>query len=71
MSTNTQDASVEQEVTINQKILALIRLARPQFLIAYLIVGAGALVIGEMKGLSINFPMAIFSVVLALLSAFG
>jgi 4-hydroxybenzoate polyprenyltransferase len=71
VTTNTQDASVEQEVTINQKILALIRLARPQFLIAYLIVGAGALVIGEMKGLSINFPMAIFSVVLALVSAIG
>jgi 1,4-dihydroxy-2-naphthoate octaprenyltransferase len=62
---------VEKEVSINQKIFGLIRLARPQFLIAYLIVGVGGLVVGAQQGLDIDLYVALYSIIVVLISAIG
>lgn len=62
---------MEKEVSINQKIFGLIRLARPQFLFAYLIVGVGGLVVGAQQGLDIDIFVALYSVIVVLISAIG
>jgi 1,4-dihydroxy-2-naphthoate octaprenyltransferase len=62
---------MEKEVSINQKIFGLFRLARPQFLIAYLIVGIGGLVVGAWQGLDIDLFVAFYSIIVVLISAIG
>jgi 1,4-dihydroxy-2-naphthoate octaprenyltransferase len=62
---------MEKEVTINQKLIGLIKLARPQFLFAYLIVGVGGLVVGSQQGLEIDTYVAIYSMLAVLTSAIG
>ena len=62
---------MEKEVSNNQKLFGLIRLARPQFLIAYLIVGVGGLVVGAQQGLDIDFYVALYSIIVVLISAIG
>jgi 1,4-dihydroxy-2-naphthoate octaprenyltransferase len=62
---------VGKEVSLNQKIFGLIKLARPQFLIAYLIVGLGGLAFGAHQGLTVDTTIAIFSLVTVLISAVG
>lgn len=71
MTTNLENVTVEKEVSINQKIFGLIRLARPQFLIAYLIVGVGGLVVGAQQGLDIDLYVALYSIIVVLISAIG
>ncbi len=62
---------MEKEVSNNQKLFGLIRLARPQFLIAYLIVGVGGLVVGARQGLDIDLFVALYSIIVVLISAIG
>ncbi|MFX0207409.1 MAG: hypothetical protein ACFFDT_15580 [Candidatus Hodarchaeota archaeon] len=71
MATNLENINVEKEVSINQKIFGLLRLTRPQFLIAYLIVGVGGLVLGAKQGFNIDFHMALYSIIVVLISAIG
>ena len=71
MATNLENINIEKEVTINQKLFGLIRLARPQFLFAYLIVGLGGLVIGAQQGLEIDLFVAAYSIIAVLTSAIG
>ncbi len=71
MATNLENVNVEKKVTINQKIFGLIRLARPQFLFAYLIVGVGGLVVGAQRGLDIDIFVALYSIIVVLISAIG
>ncbi len=71
MTTNVQNLPLKKDVTINQKIIGLIRLARPQFLIAYLIVGLGGIVLGINQGFSADISIALYSIIIVLLSAVG
>lgn len=71
MTTNLENITVEKEVTLNQKIFGLIRLTRPQFLIAYLIVCIGGLVVGVRQGFNIDFYVALYSIIAILISAIG
>lgn len=71
MTTNVQNVPLEKNVSFNQKILGLIKLARPQFLIVYLIVGLGGLAFGAHQGLNVDINIAIFSIVTVLISAVG
>jgi len=69
--TNLESVVTKKEGSINQKIFGLIRLARPQFLIAYLIVGIGGLVVGVQQGFDIDFFIALYSLIVVLISAIG
>ncbi|MFX1517974.1 MAG: hypothetical protein ACFFC6_16860 [Promethearchaeota archaeon] len=71
MATNLENINIEKEVTINQKLFGLIRLARPQFLFAYLIVGLGGLAVGAQQGLEIDLFVAAYSIIAVLTSAIG
>ncbi len=71
MTSNLENVTTKKEITSNQKIFGLIRLARPQFLIAYLIVGVGGLVIGAWQELNIDFPVAFYSIIVVIISAIG
>ncbi|MHA2173764.1 MAG: hypothetical protein ACXAB2_02525 [Candidatus Hodarchaeales archaeon] len=53
------------------KILGLIKLARPQFLIAYFIVALGGLAQGLAQDFELNFFHAFFAISLTLVSAIG
>jgi 1,4-dihydroxy-2-naphthoate octaprenyltransferase len=68
----TENVTTEKAKDLpNMKIMGLIKLARPQFLIAYLIVALGALAQGLSQGFSINPFHAIFGILLILISAVG
>ena len=71
MVTNLKNIRIQKEVTTNQKIFGLVRLARPQFLFAYLIVGVGGLVVGVQQGFEVDFFVAIYSIIAVLTSAIG
>jgi len=71
LTTNVQNVPLEKDVSSNQKILGLIKLARPQFLIAYLIVGIGGIAFGAHQGWNVDINVAIFTLVTVLLSAVG
>ncbi|MFX0084497.1 MAG: hypothetical protein ACFFAU_02385 [Candidatus Hodarchaeota archaeon] len=71
MTTNIQNLRSNEDVTINQKIFGLIRLTRPQFLIAYLIVGLGGIVLGINQGYSADVSISLYSIITVLLSAVG
>ena len=59
------------EVSKKEKLVGLIKLARPQFLIAYFIVALGGLIMGLKENYLIDLPMAIFAIFTVLLSAIG
>lgn len=71
MATNLENISVEKEVTTNQKLIGLVRLARPQFLFAYLIVGVGGLAVGAQQGFELDSFVAVYSIIVVLTSAIG
>lgn len=71
MTTNLENIAEKKEVSMNQKIFGLIKLARPQFLIAYLIVCIGGLVVGVRQGFEIDSYTAIYSIIVILISAIG
>ncbi|UCE12876.1 MAG: hypothetical protein JSV04_11870 [Candidatus Heimdallarchaeota archaeon] len=71
MNTKVENVALGKEVPTNQKIFGLIRLARPQFLLAYLIVGVGGLAIGAQQGLDIDYFVAFYSIIVVLVSAIG
>jgi 1,4-dihydroxy-2-naphthoate octaprenyltransferase len=71
MTTNVQKIALNEDVTISQKLIGLIRLTRPQFLIAYLIVGLGGIVLGIKQGFVPDISIAIYSIITVLLSAVG
>ena len=71
MTTSTKNMSLEKDISLNQKIVGIIKLARPQFLIAYLIVGIGGIVVGLWHGFSMDIIVAIYSFLTVLLSAVG
>ncbi|MFX0123384.1 MAG: hypothetical protein ACFFAE_07065 [Candidatus Hodarchaeota archaeon] len=71
MATNLESVNAGKEVSINQKIFGLVRLARPQFLLAYLIVGIGGLVVGAQEGVGIDLFVALYSIIVVLISAVG
>ena len=55
----------------NMKLIGLIKLARPQFLIAYLIIALGALAQGIRQDFAIDIFHALFGILLVLVSAIG
>ncbi|MFX0012999.1 MAG: hypothetical protein ACFFB2_04160 [Promethearchaeota archaeon] len=71
MVTNLENVDVKNEVSNNQKIIGFVRLARPQFLLAYLIVGTGGLVVGAQQGFDVDLFVAIYSIMVVLISAIG
>lgn len=71
MTTSTKNLSLEKDVSLNQKIVGVIKLARPQFLIAYLIVGTGGIVVGLWQGYSMDTFVAFYSILVILISAVG
>ena len=63
--------SEKGKVLPSKKVIGLIKLARPQFLIAYLIISLGALTQGITQGLEIDMFHAIYGISLVLISAIG
>ncbi|NHJ39917.1 hypothetical protein [Candidatus Hodarchaeum mangrovi] len=63
--------SKEKRVSQKEKLVGLIKLARPQFLIAYFIVAIGGLTMGFKESYPIDLSMAVFAIFNALLSAIG
>ncbi|MFX0150544.1 MAG: hypothetical protein ACFFAJ_07200 [Candidatus Hodarchaeota archaeon] len=71
MTMSTKNISLEKDISLNQKIVGIIKLARPQFLIAYLIVSTGGIVVGLWHGFRMDIFVAIYSMLTVLLSAVG
>ncbi len=71
MTESTMSKINEQETLPFTKIIGFIKLTRPQFLIAYLIIALGALVQGLVQELTINSFHALFAISAALFSAIG
>jgi 1,4-dihydroxy-2-naphthoate octaprenyltransferase len=71
LTTNVKAINPEKDVSLDRKVFGLVRLARPQFLIAYLIVGTGGLVIGVRQGFNIDPFIAIYSIIVVIISAIG
>ncbi|MHA2224136.1 MAG: hypothetical protein ACXAC8_02955 [Candidatus Hodarchaeales archaeon] len=71
MTTTVGSVPTEQEISLNQKIIGIIKLARPQFLIAYLIVGTGGIIVGLWQGFSMDATMALYAFFAVILSAVG
>jgi 1,4-dihydroxy-2-naphthoate octaprenyltransferase len=71
MTKNLSSDKKVDETTITPKLLGFIKATRPQFLIAYLIVSFGALAQGVAKDYTIDPLVAVFSIILTLVSAIG
>ena len=71
MTTTTGSAPTEQKISLNQKFIGIIKLARPQFLISYLIVGTGGIIVGLWQGFSIDATIMSYSFFTVILSAIG
>ncbi len=71
MTETTINKTNEQETLPLTKITGFIKLARPQFLIAYFIIALGALAQGLVQEFSINAFHAIFAIFATLISAIG
>ena len=70
----TENISVDKEIdetTITPKLIGFIKATRPQFLIAYTIISFGALAQGIASNFTIDPFVAIFSIILTLVSAIG
>jgi len=63
--------SKERRISQKEKLAGLVKLTRPQFLIAYFIVAIGGLTMGLRENYSIDLSMAIFAILNVLLSAIG
>ncbi|MHA1993723.1 MAG: UbiA family prenyltransferase [Candidatus Hodarchaeales archaeon] len=71
MTETTMNKTNEQQTLPASKAIGFIKLTRPQFLIAYLIIALGALVQGLIQELTLNLFHAVFAIFAALISAIG
>ncbi len=71
MTETTMNQADDQETLPLTKLSGYIKLTRPQFLIAYLIIALGALTQGLVQDFTINAFHAIFAIFATLISAIG
>ena len=71
MTKNLSSDEQVDETTITPKLLGFIKATRPQFLIAYVIIAFGALTQGVAENNTIDPLIALFSILIALVSAIG
>ncbi len=71
MTKNLSSDEKVDETTMTPKLLGFIKATRPQFLIAYVIIAFGALTQGVVENNTIDPFIALFSILIALVSAIG